>query len=60
MEVLYACCCGIDVHAKMLVACVIKDGQKETRRDYSPMKRQYETLFLLCGATVKWKGRSIA
>lgn len=31
MEVLYACCCGIDVHAKMLVACLIKGGQKETR-----------------------------
>ena len=31
MEVLYACCCGIDVHAKMLVACVLKQGQKEVR-----------------------------
>ena len=31
MEVLYACCCGIDVHAKMLVACVLKQGQKDVR-----------------------------
>ena len=31
MEVLYTCCCGIDVHAKMLVACLIKDQKKETR-----------------------------
>lgn len=31
MEVLYGCCCGIDVHAKMLVACVIKQGKKEVR-----------------------------
>jgi transposase len=31
MEVLYACCCGIDVHAKMLVACVLKHGRKEVR-----------------------------
>ena len=31
MEVLYACCCGIDVHAKMLVACLLKQGRKETR-----------------------------
>lgn len=31
MELLYACCCGIDVHAKMLVACLIKHGRKETR-----------------------------
>src|SRR5215831_1807997 len=31
MEVLYACCCGIDVHAKMLVACLLKQGRKEVR-----------------------------
>jgi transposase len=31
MEILYACCCGIDVHAKMLVACLIKQGKKEVR-----------------------------
>jgi len=31
MEVLYSCCCGIDVHAKMLVACVLKPGKKDIR-----------------------------
>lgn len=31
MEILYACCCGIAVHARMLVACLIKDGKKEIR-----------------------------
>ena len=31
MEVLYPCCCGIDVHAKMLVACLIKQGKREVR-----------------------------
>jgi len=31
MEVLYRCCCGIDVHAKMLVACLLKQGRKEVR-----------------------------
>src|SRR5712691_12154374 len=31
MEVLYSCCCGIDVHAKMLVACLLKAGRKEVR-----------------------------
>jgi len=31
MKVLYARCCGIDVHAKMLVACLIVNGRKETR-----------------------------
>lgn len=31
MEVLYHYCCGIDIHAKTAVACLIKDGQKQTR-----------------------------
>jgi transposase len=31
MEVLYPCCCGIDVHAKTIVACVITHGKKEVR-----------------------------
>jgi transposase len=31
MEVLYACCCGIDVHARMLVACLIKGGRREVQ-----------------------------
>ena len=31
MEVLYACGCGSDVQAKMLVACVLKQGQKAVR-----------------------------
>lgn len=31
MEIVHSCCCGIDVHAKMLVACLIKEGKKETR-----------------------------
>lgn len=31
MEILYHCCCGIDVHAKTAVACLIKAGKKETR-----------------------------
>lgn len=28
---LYRCCCGLDVHAKTVVACLIKDGKKEVR-----------------------------
>ena len=31
MEVWYACCCGIEVHAKRLVACLMKAGRKEVR-----------------------------
>jgi transposase len=31
MEILHACCCGIDVHAKTIVACLIKNGSKTTR-----------------------------
>jgi len=31
MEPLYHCCCGIDIHAKTAVVCLIKDGKKYTR-----------------------------
>jgi transposase len=31
MDILYSCCCGIDIHAKTAVACLIKDGKKQTR-----------------------------
>jgi transposase len=31
MEVVYACCCGLDVHAKTVVACLITKGRKEIR-----------------------------
>jgi len=31
MEVLYLSCAGLDVHAKTVVACLIKDGKKEVR-----------------------------
>jgi hypothetical protein len=29
MEVVYACCCGLDVHAKSVVACLVTQGRKE-------------------------------
>src|SRR5688500_7226410 len=31
MQILYPRCCGIDVHAKSLVACLRLDGAKEVR-----------------------------
>ena len=31
MEVVYESCCGLDVHAKTVVACVVKKGRKEIR-----------------------------
>lgn len=31
MEVIHLCCCGLDVHAKTVVACLIKHGKKQTR-----------------------------
>jgi transposase len=31
MEILYSCCCGLDVHAKTVVACLLKQGKKEVR-----------------------------
>jgi transposase len=31
MQIIYHCCCGLDVHAKTVVACLIKQGKKQTR-----------------------------
>jgi transposase len=31
MEVVYRCCCGVDVHKKSIVACLNKNGKKELR-----------------------------
>jgi transposase len=31
MDVIYSCCCGLDVHAKTVVACLIKHSKKEVR-----------------------------
>jgi transposase len=31
MEVLHECCCGLDVHAKTVVACLIEKGRKAIR-----------------------------
>ena len=31
MEVVYRCCCGIDVHKKVIVACLANGGEQELR-----------------------------
>ena len=31
MKVVYRCCCGIDVHKKLIVACLDKSGKQELR-----------------------------
>ena len=31
MEVVYRCCCGIDVHKKMIVACLNNGSKRELR-----------------------------
>ena len=36
MEIVYACGCGLDVPAKTVVACLLKQDQKE-RRTFSTM-----------------------
>lgn len=31
MEVVYRCCCGIDVHKKIIVACLNQGGEQSLR-----------------------------
>jgi hypothetical protein len=34
MEVLYACCCGLDVHKKSITACVLcAEGKGKARKE---------------------------
>ena len=32
MDVIYRCCCGIDVHKKLIVACLQTGGSSELRK----------------------------
>lgn len=43
MEVLYPVCCGLDVHAKTVVACLTAHGRK-TKRTFGTMTEQLLTL----------------
>ena len=36
MNIIHLCCCGVDVHAKTVVVCLIKNGKKQIRT-YSTM-----------------------
>jgi len=43
MEVVYRCCCGIDVHKKVIVACLNKNG-KRTLREFGTLTSDIKTL----------------
>ena len=36
METVYRCCCGIDVHKKLIVAC-LKEGGRQELREFGTM-----------------------
>lgn len=40
MEVVYRCCCGIDVHKKIIVAC-LNQGGEQSLREYGLLKASY-------------------
>lgn len=43
MELLYRSCCGIDVHKKVLVAC-IADGKRRETRSYGTTTLEIDEL----------------
>lgn len=43
MEVVYRCCCGIDVHKKVIVACLNKGG-KRTVREFGSLTSEIKSL----------------
>lgn len=56
MQVVYGCCCGIDVHKKMIVACLNKGGKQELRQ-FGTMT---DNLKELCGWLVENECEMIA
>jgi len=40
MEIVYRCCCGIDVHNESITACVLWAGEGQQRRE---QKRKFNT-----------------
>jgi hypothetical protein len=44
MQVIYEQCCGIDVHKKTLVACVIGPGQAKQTRTFETMSQDIAAL----------------
>ena len=45
MDVIYRCCCGIDVHKKLIVACLRKGGRSELR-EFGTMTGEIKELAL--------------
>ena len=43
MEVVYRCCCGIDVHKSLIVAC-LRTGSKQELREFGTMTREIKAL----------------
>lgn len=43
MQIVYGCCCGIDVHKKMIVACLNQGGKQELRQ-FCTMTNDLRTL----------------
>ena len=45
MEKVYDICCGIDVHKKLIVACLRKNNKSELLKNGNQVEQQKETLF---------------
>ena len=43
MEVVYRCCCGIDVHKKLIVAC-LNDGGRQELREFGTATSKIKTM----------------
>jgi transposase len=44
MQVIYQCCCGLDVHKKVIVACLLMVRDKEIHRDIQRFGTTYQEL----------------
>ena len=57
MNIIHHCCCGIDVHAKTVVVCLIKNGKKQIR-SYSMVTDDLPALCRYTAAGTEGPGQS--
>jgi transposase len=44
MRILHECCCGLDVHKKLIVACLLRIGQEKQIRKFGTTTNQIQTM----------------
>src|SRR5437667_5696155 len=44
MRIMHACCCGLDVHKKMILACLLRQGSEKQIRQFGTTTGELQTM----------------